>query len=341
MQNNILLTGATGYIASHTWVELLNAGYSVIGIDNFSNSSPEVLHRIEKITNKNIQFIQGDICDKNFLQDIFSKYNINSIIHFAAHKAVGESVSQPLKYYQNNIGGLINLLDCALNINNKNIVKNFVFSSSATVYGQPKSLPIKEDAELYATNPYGQTKLMSEQILNDIAKANPDFNIAILRYFNPIGAHESGLIGEAPNGVPNNIMPYITQVAVGIRKHLSIFGNDYNTKDGTGVRDYIHVVDLALGHLKALDYLQKQSKNLSINLGTGHGYSVFELVSAFEKASNTKINYEFSPRRDGDVESCYADASLAYTLINWKTKYNLDDMCEHSWNWQKNNPDGY
>ncbi len=337
---NILLTGATGYIASHTWVELLNAGYnSIAGIDNFSNSSPEVLNRIAKISGKNITFHKGDMCDKEFLLSMINKYNIHSIIHFAAHKAVGESVAQPLKYYQNNITGLLNLIECALTANNP--VQNFVFSSSATVYGQPKSLPIKENSELYAANPYGQTKLMAERILLDTAHANPNFKIAILRYFNPAGAHESGLIGEAPNGVPNNIMPYITQVAVGIREYLNIFGNDYNTIDGTGVRDYIHVADLAHGHLKALEYLYKNNESLTVNVGTGSGYSVLELVKSFEKASGLNIKYQISPRRAGDIESCYADVNLAYKLMGWKAKYNLDDMCLHAWNWQKNNPNGY
>jgi len=333
----ILLTGATGYIGSHTWVSLLEQGYDVLGIDNFSNSSPIVLDRIEKIVNKKPIFIQGDIRDEIFLKNIFSNYDIDSIIHFAAFKAVGESVKEPLKYYNNNVAGLLNLLTVSLIFN----VENFVFSSSATVYGDINKCPIDEKTPLKATNPYGQTKLICENILSDIKFAHKDFNIAILRYFNPVGAHRSGLIGESPNGIPNNLMPYITQVAIGKIPYLNIFGGDYNTADGTGIRDYIHVLDLAQGHLSAIEYLYNHKKSITVNLGTGIGYSVLDLVKHFSQASNIDIPYKITQRREGDTAICYADTDLAKKLMNWEAKYNLKHMCQDSWNWQLNNPKGY
>ncbi len=336
----ILLTGATGYIASHTWVRLLEENYTVIGVDNFSNSNPEVLNRIKNISGKNhdeINFIQGDVCDEIFLSKLFEQHDISSVVHFAAFKAVGESVENPLKYYTNNIVGCINLINACL----KYKVNNFVFSSSATVYGNLAQCPIQENSPLQATNPYGQTKLICENILLDTQKAHSEFKVAILRYFNPVGAHKSGMIGESPNGIPNNLMPYITQVAVGKREYLSIFGNDYNTKDGTGVRDYIHIIDLADGHLSAIKYLSKQNLSITVNLGTGIGYSVLDLVNIFSQTNNIEVAYKIVNRRDGDAAECYADPSLAYILMNWKAKYTLKDMCRDSWNWQINNPSGY
>lgn len=333
----ILVTGGAGYIGSHTAVELLNAGYEVIIVDNLCNSSSIVLDRIKEITGKNIKFYQIDTRDEAKLREVFKENKIDAVIHFAALKAVGESVEKPYEYYHNN---LINTLT-VLGVMREFGVDKFVFSSSATVYGSPKTCPIKEDFPLSTTNPYGSTKLMIENMLRDICKANENFNVAILRYFNPIGAHESGKIGEEPNGIPNNLMPYITKVAIGKLKELSVFGNDYDTADGTGVRDYIHVVDLALGHVKALEKLNQNPGLVTYNLGTGKGYSVLDLVKAFEKASNVKIPYKIVGRRAGDIATCYADATKAEKELGWVAKYDVDKMCKDSWNWQSNNPEGY
>lgn len=334
---SILVTGGCGYIGSHTVVELLNQQKEVIIVDDYSNSKPEVLNRIEAITNKRPTFYQVNVLDEEKLSEIFQKESIDSVIHFAAFKAVGESVSKPLDYYYNNLQGLITVLK----VMNKFNVKKIVFSSSATVYGMHNQSPLKEDLPTAATNPYGYTKLMNEQILRDCGYADNKMSIALLRYFNPIGAHESGLIGEDPEGIPNNLMPYITQVAVGKLPQLSIYGNDYDTHDGTGVRDYIHVVDLAIGHLKALDFLDNHEGVYTINLGTGVGYSVLDLVHAFEKASEKSLPYKIVKRRPGDVSTCFADPSLANELLGWKAEKTIDDMCRDSWNWQKNNPKGY
>lgn len=334
---NILVTGGAGYIGSHTAVELLNAGYEVIIVDNLCNSSSIVLDRVKEITGKNIKFYQIDTRDEAKLREVFKENKIDAVIHFAALKAVGESVEKPYEYYHNN---LINTLT-VLGVMREFGVDKFVFSSSATVYGSPKTCPIKEDFPLSTTNPYGSTKLMIENMLRDICKANENFNVAILRYFNPIGAHESGKIGEEPNGIPNNLMPYITKVAIGKLKELSVFGNDYDTPDGTGVRDYIHVVDLALGHVKALEKLNQNPGLVTYNLGTGKGYSVLDLVKAFEKASNVKIPYKIVGRRAGDIATCYADATKAEKELGWVAKYDVDKMCKDSWNWQSNNPEGY
>ncbi len=333
----ILVTGGAGYIGSHTAVELLNAGYEVIIVDNLCNSSSIVLDRIKEITGKNIKFYQIDTREEAKLREVFKENKIDAVIHFAALKAVGESVEKPYEYYHNN---LINTLT-VLGVMREFGVDKFVFSSSATVYGSPKTCPIKEDFPLSTTNPYGSTKLMIENMLRDICKANENFNVAILRYFNPIGAHESGKIGEEPNGIPNNLMPYITKVAIGKLKELSVFGNDYDTPDGTGVRDYIHVVDLALGHVKALEKLNQNPGLVTYNLGTGKGYSVLDLVKAFEKASNVKIPYKIVGRRAGDIATCYADATKAEKELGWVAKYDVDKMCKDSWNWQSNNPEGY
>ena len=334
---SILITGGAGYIGSHTVVELLNLNKNVIIVDNFSNSNPIVLDRIKEITNKDFKLYEVDTTNEEELEIVFKENNIDSVIHFAAYKAVGESVEKPLEYYSNNI---INTLT-VLNLMKKYNVKNFVFSSSATVYGDPHTCPITEDFPLSTTNPYGSTKLMIEDMLRDIAKADPSFNIAILRYFNPVGAHESGLIGEEPNGIPNNLMPYITKVAVGKLKELSIFGNDYNTHDGTGVRDYIHVVDLAKGHIKALEKLKTNCGLVTYNLGTGNGYSVLDMVKAFSKASGQEIPYKIVDRRPGDVAMCYADPTKANNELGWKAEFGIDRMCEDSWRWQSNNPNGY
>jgi len=333
----ILVTGGAGYIGSHTSVELLNAGYEIIEVDNLSNSKEESLKRVKKITGRSFEFFKANLLDKNALEKIFSKTKIDAVVHFAGLKAVGESVQIPLQYYYNNIAGTLILCD----VMKRNNVKNIVFSSSATVYGDPHSVPIKEDFPLHATNPYGRTKLMIEEILRDLYVSDKNWNIILLRYFNPIGAHQSGLIGEDPNGIPNNLIPYISQVAVGKLKELKVFGNDYPTVDGTGVRDYIHVVDLALGHIKAIEKL-KENQGLSVyNLGTGRGYSVLEVINAYEKASGKKIPFTISSRRPGDIASCYADPSKANIELNWKTAYNIDNMCADSWRWQKNNPNGY
>ena len=333
----VLVTGGAGYIGSHTMVELLNAGNEVVCIDNLSNSKYEAVKRVEKITGKSVDFVEGDIRDRKILDKIFNENAIDAVINFAGFKAVGESCAKPLEYYENNIEGML-VLAMAMRDHG---VRNLVFSSSATVYGVPKSVPIKEDFPLSTSNPYGSTKLFIEYILKDLYKADPSFNIAILRYFNPVGAHESGLIGEDPKGIPNNLCPYITQVAVGKREYLGVFGDDYPTPDGTGVRDYIHVVDLAEGHVLAVNKLKENPGLLIVNLGTGHGYSVLDMVHAFEKAAGKPIPYKIMPRRPGDVAECYADPSLAYKVLGFKAKKTLDDMCRDAMNWQLKNPDGY
>ncbi len=333
----VLVTGGAGYIGSHTVVQLLEAGYEVVVFDNLSNSSVESLKRVEKITDRSVTFYKGDILDKKALTDVFSKHNIDSVIHFAGLKAVGESVAKPLYYYHNNITGTLVLCEVMKEFS----VKNIVFSSSATVYGDPEIIPITEESKLSATNPYGRTKLMLEEILQDLNVADSSFNVAILRYFNPIGAHESGTIGEDPNGIPNNLVPYISQVAVGKREKLGVFGDDYDTHDGTGVRDYIHVVDLATGHLKALNKLEEKPGVVIYNLGTGTGYSVLDMVKAFEKAAGREIPYVINERRAGDIATCYAEPSFALKELGWKATKNIEDMCQDSWRWQKNNPNGY
>ncbi|MBQ9734616.1 MAG: UDP-glucose 4-epimerase GalE [Clostridia bacterium] len=334
---NVLVTGGAGYIGSHTTVELLNAGHSVVCIDNFMNSKYEAVRRVEKITGKKVKFYEGDIRDRAILDKIFTENKIDSVINFAGLKAVGESCAKPLEYYENNIEGLL-VLAFAMRDHN---VKNLVFSSSATVYGKPKSVPIKEDFPLSTSNPYGSTKLFIEYILKDLYAADPTFNIAILRYFNPVGAHESGMIGEDPKGIPNNLCPYITQVAVGKREYLGVFGNDYNTHDGTGVRDFIHVVDLAKGHVLAVNKLAENPGLVIVNLGTGKGYSVLDMVKAFEKVTGKPIPYKIMPRRPGDIDECYADPSLAKEILGFKAEKTLDDMCRDAMNWQTKNPDGY
>ncbi|MCM8901809.1 UDP-glucose 4-epimerase GalE [Caldicoprobacter algeriensis] len=334
---SILVTGGAGYIGSHTCVELLNAGYDIVVVDNFSNSKPEALRRVKEITGKDFKVYAVDLLDRDGLDKVFSENDIQAVIHFAGLKAVGESVAIPLKYYYNNITGTIILCE----VMQQHGVKKIVFSSSATVYGKPESVPIKEDFPLCPTNPYGRTKYMIEEILRDVYVADNGWGIILLRYFNPIGAHESGRIGEDPNGIPNNLMPYITQVAVGKREKLYVFGNDYDTHDGTGVRDYIHVVDLAKGHLKALEKVMKDSGVDVYNLGTGVGYSVLDVVKTFERVNGVKIPYVITGRRPGDVDKCYADPTKAYKELGWKAEKNLEDMCRDSWNWQKNNPNGY
>ena len=334
----ILVTGGTGYIGSHTVVELLNIGQKVIIVDNLSNSKASVIDKIEKITSIRPTFINCDLLNKEALDRVFEENtDIESVIHFAGLKAVGESCAFPLKYYHNNITGTINLLDCMLTHG----VYRIVFSSSATVYGLPKTVPIREDFPLSTTNPYGETKLMIERILKDTAIANPRLSACILRYFNPIGAHESGLIGEDPCGIPNNLLPYILKVASGKLSHLNVFGNDYNTPDGTGVRDYIHVVDLALAHLKAIEYTEKLEGVDYINIGTGNGYSVLDIVNAFGKAWGEPIKYQMAPRRPGDIAECYADPSKALNVLGWKAERDLAKMCEDSARWQRMNPNGY
>ena len=334
---NVLVTGGAGYIGSHTLIELLNAGHDAVVIDNLVNSKTESLKRVEKITGKKVKFYKGDIRDKIILDKIFEENKIDAVINFAGLKAVGESCAKPLEYYENNIEGMLQL---AFSMREHN-VKNLVFSSSATVYGNPKSVPIKEDFPLSTSIPYGSTKLFIEYILKDLYKADPTFNIVILRYFNPIGAHESGLIGEDPKGIPNNLCPYITQVAVGKRKELGVFGNDYKTHDGTGVRDYIHVVDLAKGHVLAVNKLAKNPGLLIVNLGTGHGYSVLDMVKAFERVLGRPLPYKILPRRPGDIDECYADPSYAYEVLGFKAEKTLDDMCRDAMRWQTLNPDGY
>lgn len=325
---NILVTGGTGFIGSHTCVELLNKNYNVIVIDNLSNSKKDVINKIKKITGKSIKFYEQDVCDKNLLEKVFKENKIDAVIHFAGFKAVGESVEKPLMYYRNNLDSTLTLLEVMNEFN----VKKIVFSSSATVYGKPKSLPIKEDFPLSTTNPYGSTKLMIENILRDLAISDKDWSIAILRYFNPIGAHKSGLLGENPNGIPNNLMPYIIKVATGELECLNIFGNDYNTHDGTGVRDYIHVVDLALGHIKAIEKILKDKGVDAYNLGTGNGYSVLDLVNTFSKVNNVKINYKIAPRRSGDIDACYADPSYAKEKLGWEAKKEVNEMCKDAYN---------
>ena len=329
----VLVTGGTGYIGSHTTVALIEAGYTPIIVDNLINSSEEVLDKIETITGVRPKFYKKDLVNLSHIEEIFAEEKIDSVIHFAALKAVGESVAKPLEYYSNNIIGTLNLLQ----VMKKYQVNNFVFSSSATVYGSPETNPILEDFSLRATNPYGATKLMIEDMLRDICIADSSLNVAILRYFNPVGAHKSGLIGEAPNGIPNNLMPYITKVAIGELESLSVFGSDYDTPDGTGVRDYIHVVDLADGHLKALEKLGSNPGLVTYNLGTGNGYSVLDLVTAFEKASGVKIPYKLVDRRPGDIASCYANSEKAKNELGWSAKYNVDEMCEDSWRWESQN----
>lgn len=337
--SSIFITGGAGYIGSHTCVTLLEAGCSVTVFDNLANSSTEALRRVEELTGKKINFIKGDICNAAHLTEALSSSNYDAVIHFAGLKAVGESVVKPLLYYQNNLVGTLNLL----NAMQQQQIFNLVFSSSATVYGDPGTLPIKESAARYATNPYGRSKLMIEHMLEDVAVAEPRWNICSLRYFNPVGAHSSGLIGEDPNGIPNNLMPFISQVAVGRREKLSIFGSDYQTVDGTGVRDYIHVVDLSEGHLAALDYLLDNEGVgfMPVNLGTGQGVSVLQMLSAFEDASGVVVPYEIADRRPGDIAACYADATKASTLLGWQAKYEVKHMCEDSWRWQSANPNGY
>ncbi len=332
-----MVTGAAGYIGSHTCVELLEAGFSVVAVDNLCNSSRESLKRVEKITGGTVIFHEADVRDKAGMEKIFGQSRIDAIIHFAGLKAVGKSVVDPLKYYDNNVGGTISLLQAA----QKAGVRRFVFSSSATVYGNPDFSPVPETARLSVTNPYGRSKLMIEEALNDLSFSDTSWSVAILRYFNPVGAHSSGLIGEDPRGIPNNLMPYVAQVAVGRLKELAVFGDDYPTKDGTGVRDYIHVMDLARGHVDALAYLFEKKKGFTVNLGTGVGYSVLDVVRAFEKACGRPIPFRIAPRRAGDVPLCYADSSLAGILLGWKAKYGLDEMCRDYWRWQSGNPDGY
>jgi UDP-glucose 4-epimerase len=335
---SILVTGGAGYIGSHTCVELLQAGYEVVVVDNLCNSCEESLNRVEEITGKKVTFYQTDLLDREAVEQIFEKEKIDSVIHFAGLKAVGESVAKPLEYYYNNVTGTLILCDVMRNHG----VKNIVFSSSATVYGNPKTVPIREDFPLSVTNPYGRTKLMLEEILQDFHVADPEWNVILLRYFNPIGAHKSGRIGENPKGIPNNLVPYITQVAVGKLERLGVFGDDYDTPDGTGVRDYIHVVDLALGHVRAIEKLKTQTGGVLIyNLGTGVGYSVLDIVKAFGKACGKEIPYEIKSRRPGDIATCYADASLAKKELGWEAQRGLEEMCEDSWRWQKNNPNGY
>ncbi|HEY0562939.1 MAG TPA: UDP-glucose 4-epimerase GalE [Methylophilus sp.] len=333
----VLITGGAGYIGSHTCLQMLQAGHAIVALDNFSNSQAESLKRVQQLAGREFPLVQGDIRDKQLLTQLFEQYAISSVIHFAGLKAVGESTEKPLLYYDNNVGGSLALFEVMAAFG----VKTIVFSSSATVYGDPAQVPIVEDFPLSATNPYGQTKLMIEHMLRDLYQADASWRIAILRYFNPIGAHESGMIGEDPSGIPNNLLPYVAQVAVGKLKRLRVFGNDYATHDGTGVRDYIHVVDLAEGHVKALQYLQQSAGLITLNLGTGIGYSVLDVVNAFSEKSGIEIAYEFLPRRAGDVAINYADASLAKQLLGWSAQRDLAQMCEDTWRWQSNNPLGY
>ena len=334
---SILVTGGAGYIGSHTAVELLNAGYDVIIADNFCNSHPEVLNRIAALTGKQPVFYEADVRDAEALNNIFSQHQIESVIHFAGLKAVGESTRLPLKYYQNNIAATLTLCE----VMQQHDVFDLVFSSSATVYGDPHTVPINESFPLSATNPYGRSKLMVEEILRDVAKADPRWGIVLLRYFNPVGAHASGTMGEDPNGIPNNLLPFISQVAIGRLPQLSVFGNDYPTPDGTGVRDYIHVVDLAIGHIKAIERIKRERGVLTYNLGTGQGYSVLEMIQAFEKASGKQIAYQIVDRRPGDIAECWADPAYAANDLGWKAELGLQDMMQDTWRWQSNNPNGY
>lgn len=334
---SILVTGGAGYIGSHTCIELLEAGYQVVVVDNLCNSSKKSLDRVQEITGKELTFYQDNLLDSEALDAIFQRESIDAVIHFAGLKAVGESVQKPLEYYHNNLTGTFLLLEKM----KKYQVKNFVFSSSATVYGSPKSVPIREDFPLHVTNPYGRSKLILEEVLTDVHTADPAFNVILLRYFNPIGAHRSGRIGENPKGIPNNLLPYITQVAIGKLPKINVFGDDYDTPDGTGVRDYIHVVDLAKGHVKAIEKLKENPGVEIYNLGTGIGYSVLDIIHNFEKACGRKLPYEVTARRPGDIAECYADCSKAKKELGWEAQYTLKDMCEDSWRWQKNNPNGY
>ena len=333
----ILLTGGAGYIGSHTCVLLFQAGYDVVILDNLSNSYIEVLNRIQTISGKRPTFIEADIRDTSALKMIFTTYDIDAVIHFAGLKAVGESVEKPLLYYQNNVEGSLCLIEQMTKYN----VKKIVFSSSATVYGDPASLPITEDFPLSTTNPYGKNKLMVEEILKDVSHADKDWHVILLRYFNPVGAHESGLIGEDPNGIPNNLMPYVAQVAIGKLPHINIFGNDYPTPDGSGVRDYIHVMDLAAGHIKAIDIIDEQQGCHVYNLGTGYGYSVLDVIKTFAEISGQDVPYKITARRAGDIAECYADPALSKKILNWEAEYGLQEMIRDHWNWQRNNPKGY
>jgi UDP-glucose 4-epimerase len=332
----ILVTGGAGYIGSHTMVELLASGFDVICLDNFSNSLQEAVKRVEKIAGKRVTLVNGDVRDREVLARVFNR-PIDGVIHFAALKSVGESVSNPVEYYDNNVGGTLALLDA---MDTKG-VRCFVFSSSATVYGAPDALPVTEDAPVRPVNPYGQTKAMVEQVLRDWCRARPEHSAVSLRYFNPVGAHSSGLIGEDPSDIPNNLFPYITQVAIGKRPHLNVWGNDWPTPDGTGVRDYLHVVDLARGHVAALDYARRNPGYVAINLGTGRGTSVLQMVAAFESATGRRVPYVVGPRREGDIAECWADAALANRLLGWTAEFNVEQACADGWRWQQNNPDGY
>ncbi len=338
MAKRILVTGGAGFIGSHTLIELHKAGYEFVVVDNFVNSNPEALHRVGELIGAEVPFVKADIRDREALNKVFEQYSFDSCIHFAGLKAVGESVAKPLEYYENNMSGTFTLLD----VMRQHGCKNIIFSSSATVYGDPAIIPITEECPKgHCTNPYGQTKSMLEQVLMDVQKADPEWNVVLLRYFNPIGAHQSGRIGENPNGIPNNLMPYITQTAIGRRKELGVFGNDYDTHDGTGVRDYIHVVDLATAHVAALKAIEKKAGLAIYNIGTGHGYSVLDVVNAFEKANGVKVPYSIKPRRPGDIATCYCDPTKAEKELGWKAKYGIEDMCRDSWNWQSQNPEGY
>ena len=335
---NVLVTGGAGYIGSHTCVELIEAGYTPIVIDNLSNSNPESLNRVKQITGKEVCFYEGDVRDEAKLEQIFAEHEIGCAIHFAGLKAVGESVAMPLEYYDNNLCSTMTLA----RVMRKHNVKNIVFSSSATVYSGDNEMPLRENSKTgNCTNPYGWTKYMCEQILRDLAFADKEWSVVLLRYFNPVGAHKSGMIGEHPNGIPNNLMPYISQTAIGKRHHLSVFGNDYPTHDGTGVRDYIHVVDLAKGHVAAVRYMEANKGEAVFNLGTGTGYSVLDMVHGFEQANDLKVPYEIAPRRPGDLATCYADPAKSAEQLGWKAQYNQVDMCRDAWNWQKQNPNGY
>jgi UDP-glucose 4-epimerase len=335
--STLLVTGGAGYIGSHTCVELLQAGHDVVVADNLCNSRREVIGRVERITGRTVAFHECDVRDAKALRAVFREHAIEAVVHFAGLKAVGESVAQPLRYYQNNVGGTLALCEAMVDAG----VRKLVFSSSATVYGDPDVVPVPEEHPLRPTNPYGHSKAMVEAILLDLFRSDPSWKIALLRYFNPVGAHESGLIGEDPSGVPNNLMPFIAQVAVGRRESLNVYGNDYPTPDGTGVRDFIHVVDLARGHLAALDALAASGEVLTANLGTGRGYSVLEMVAAFQRASGKDIPYRIAPRRPGDIASCYADPGLAQRLLGWRAERGLDQMCQDTWRWQRMNPNGY
>ena len=335
---NVLVTGGAGYIGSHTCVELIEAGHQPIAVDNLVNASAESLRRVAQITGKEVPFIDGDVCDEALMEKVFSENEIDCVIHFAGLKAVGESVEKPLAYYSNNLTSTMNLCK----VMGRHGVKKIIFSSSATVYDRDNTMPLREDSKIgNCTNPYGWTKFMCEEILRDVAKADGEWSVVLLRYFNPVGAHPSGLIGEHPNGIPNNLMPFISQTAIGKREKLSVFGNDYPTPDGTGVRDYIHVVDLAKGHVAAMDYLCSHTGEAVFNLGTGNGYSVLDMVKAFEKANGVKVPYVIAPRRSGDVAVCYADPAKSAEVLGWHAQYNLEDMCRDTWHWQSMNPNGY